>query len=130
MRIYISVVLMTAQDILNRQLVRATEQPQEASVEKHLLVSFEAMSSSSSPRDLDRQDRKEEACYLRMPQEERSDRILDHRSESTKMSTSREVSARKKEANSISPAGQSLPPHTPRLHEHSLLPPWLTASLY
>lgn len=81
--------------MLNRQLMRAMEQPQEASVDKHLLVSSEAMNSSASPRDLDRQDTKEEACYLRTPQEERSDRVLDHRSESTKMSTSREVSTQK-----------------------------------
>lgn len=83
---------MTAQDALSRQLMSAIEQPQEASPDKHLLASFEAMNSSASPRGLDRQDRKKVACYLQIPQEGRSDRVLDHRSASPKVSSSREVS--------------------------------------
>lgn len=101
---------MTAQDVLNRQLMSAIEQPQEASPDKHLLASFEAMNSSASPRGLDRQDRKKVACYLQMPQG-RSDRVLDHGSASPKVSSSREVSTQEREANSILPAGQSPPQH-------------------
>lgn len=86
---------MAAQGVLNRQLMSAIEQPQEASPDKHLLASFEAMNSSSSPRGLDRQDRKKVACYLQMPQG-KSERVLDHGSASPKVSSSREVSTQEK----------------------------------
>lgn len=92
---YVSVALMIAQDMLNSSLCEPWCSPHKALPDKHLPVSLEAKSSSPLPRGLDRQVRKKLACSLQRPQEGRSDRILDHRSESTNISTRREVSTRK-----------------------------------
>lgn len=86
---------MIAKDMLSRPCARAMEQPHEASPDKQLLVPLEAKNSSPLARGLDRQVRKKVACSLQRPQEGKSDRTLDHRSESTNISTRREVSTRK-----------------------------------
>lgn len=126
---HVSVAAMTAQDKLNGQFVRAVQQPHEASPKnKHLPLSLEAKSSSASPHGLGRQVRKKVTCSLQRPQEGKSDRTSDHRSESTNTSTSREMNTRKWQI--VYLLQGNLCQHTPRLHKRSQLPPRLTASLY